>query len=287
MMWARRALALPLLAFLGLAGGCTERPRLPEAKTTDRIVSLAPSVTELLFALGVGERVVGVTRYCDYPAEASRLPRIGGFVDPSFEAVLGLRPDLVAGIADPGIRAFHERLRAAGVAVIALEMQSLAEIRAATLALGESVGRQEAAVALVRTMDARLAAVTSAVAGAPLTRVLAVYGRRPLVVAGAGSFPDSLIRMAGGVNVAGGSKVAWPTWSMEEVLRAAPEVIIDCTMGSEANDVTWTDWAVVPAVRDGRVVRIEDSSPLRPGPRIADALEALARAIHPERAGLP
>lgn len=277
----RILVTVALLTGLTLPTSCKDRPKLPEVTTTNRIVSLAPNVTELLFALGAGSRVVGVTRYCDRPAEAAALPRIGGFVDPSFEAVLGLRPDLVVGIADPGIRAFNERLRAAGVAVLSLEMQSLDEIRGATRTLGERIGRTDAAAALVRTMDARLAAVAAAVASAPPRRVLAVYGRRPLVVAGRGSFPDALIARAGGANVVD-SRVPWPTWSMEQVLRAAPEVIIDCTMGSEANEASWTDWADVPAVRDGHAVRFEDSSLLRPGPRIADGLEAMARAIHPD-----
>lgn len=277
-LWLAAAL-VTLAAAPGV--GCRERPALPATTTSDRIVSLAPNVTELLFALGAGPRVVGATRYCDYPPEARAIPRIGGFVDPSFEAVVGRRPDLVVGIDDPGIRTFHQRLRAAGIAVLALEMQSLDQIRAATRTLGARIGRGEAATALVTALDTRIGAVTRAIEGAPRPRVLAVYGRRPLVVAGAGSFPDALIARAGGANVAAGSAIPWPTWSMEEVLRAAPEVILDCTMGSEAEATTWEDWAAVPAVRDGRVVRFGDESLLRPGPRIADGLEALARALHP------
>lgn len=279
---ARALHALVLALLVASLPGCKDRPALPAPTTSDRIVSLAPNVTELLFALGAGDRVVGATRYCDQPPEARAIPRIGGFVDPSFEAVLARRPDLVLGIDDPGIRTFHERLRAAGVPVLALRMQSLDEIRAATKELGARIGREPAAKELVGAMDARLDAIGRAIAGRARPRVLAVFGRRPLVVAGGGSYPDALIERAGGVNVAGGSAIQWPTWSMEEVLRAAPAVLIDCTMGSEAEATSWEDWAAVPAVRDGRVVRIDDQSLLRPGPRIPDALLALARALHPD-----
>ena len=274
------------VAVAALSAGCRsdKAPITPKPGPPERIVSLAPNVTEILFEIGAGDRVVGVTRFCDHPAEAAALPKVGGFVDPSFEAVLAQRPDLVIGIRDEGIRRFLERLEQVGVGILPLEMGSLGEIRAGIRAIAKTVDRAAQGDELVDAMDRGLATVSSRVAQAPRRRVLMVYGHRPLVVAGGGTFPDALITRAGGSNVAAASRVTYPTWSMEQVVHARPDVIVDCSMirGAAQNEHAFEGWEAIPAVRDGRVVRLFDPTLLRPGPRIAKGLELLARAIHPE-----
>ena len=280
----RRAPALPGLATLALLA-CEEPPAPAPAGPPRRIVSLAPSVTELLFALGTGDRVVGGTRFCDYPPEAAGLPRVGGYTDPSVEAVAGLKPDLVLAVPSPANRRPVEALRRLGLSVEIVSDRRLADVRQALATVGDLLGRQAAARAAVARLDAGLDTVRRRVAGRPRPSVLLVYGHRPLVVAAAGSWAGELLAIAGGDNVVAGD--GYPLRPLEQVLADAPAVIVDVAMapaGSRREEAVrfWTRWPSLPAVRDGRVHVLNGGALMRPGPRAPEAAAALARVLHPE-----
>jgi len=279
-----------LLALSWLAGG-DRGPAAGPVHTPSRIVSLAPSVTETLFALGLDREVVGVTDYCDYPAAALRRSKIGGFKGKSLEAIVGLSPDLLVGTKDgnePGLLRALGRLK---IRVLTVEPSTLAGVIGSVRTIGRETGRGAEAEALAGRLQARLDEIHARVRDARPARVLFVYGRDPLVLAGPGTFADDMIRWAGGENVAGDAAMPYPRFSMETVLARSPEVIIEGAMGSEgegekaAAHAYWSRWESLPAVRDGRIVIINESLIARPGPRLFDGLDILARALHPELFG--
>jgi iron complex transport system substrate-binding protein len=256
-----------------------------DAGVATRVVSLSPSTTEALFVVGAGERVVGRSRYCDWPAEVTKLPQIGGYVDPSFEAILALRPDLVTGARGPAGAALSERLEARGIATFLPKTESFAEIDAMILGVGERTGRGAEAKAKVEALDAHVAAIEKAVGARPRVKVLLVFGLEPISVAGLNSFADEMIRRAGGTNAVteGGG---YPTLGLERVMTLDADVIVNAAIaeahGHERITKDTPGWSHVRAVKENRVVPVADESMLRPGPRIADGLAALARALHPD-----
>lgn len=281
--------ALASLIVIASCASCASCRRAPAPSRVDggsavRIVSLTPSTTEALFAIGAGDRVVGRSRYCDYPPEVTKLPQIGGYVDPSYEAILALRPDLVTGARGPAGAALTERLEARGITTFFPKTESFAEIDAMILGIGERTGRAAEAKAKVEALDARVIAIEKAVAGAPRVRVLLVFGLQPLSVAGPSSFADEMIRRAGGTNAVteGGG---YPTLGIERVHSLDPDVVVNAAIaeahGNERIGKDTPGWAKVRAVVTNRVVSVTDESVLRPGPRIADGLATLARALHP------
>ncbi len=250
-----------------------------------RVVSLTPSTTEAMFAVGAGGALVGRSRYCDFPPEALALPQVGGYIDPNLEAILGLRPDLVVGAHGPAGPRLADALHAHGVATFFPETESFAQIDALLLALGERTGHATEAERVVGALDAREAAITRAVGSLPKVRALLVFGVSPVVVAGPGGFPDEMLARAGGTNVVteGG---AYPTLGVERVMTLDPDVILDTTAGHVGVPIgaDAPGWREVGAVKRGRVVPLADEAVLRPGPRIADGLATIARALHPDAA---
>ncbi len=265
---------------------CRKAPALErDAGLRARIVSLSPSTTETLFVIGAGPQLVGRSRYCDWPTEVLKLPSIGGYVDPNFEAVLGLRPDLVTGARGPAGAVMSERLEARGIQTYLPKTESFAEINAMILGLGERTGHVAEAKAKVVALDAQIAAIENAVASRPKPRVLLVFGLAPVSTAGPGSFADEMIRRAGGTNVVTDGE-GYPTLGMEHILILDPDVVVNASMGESLGSAritkTTPGWAKLRAVIHDRVAPVTDESVLRPGPRIGDGLTALARAIHPE-----
>jgi iron complex transport system substrate-binding protein len=277
----------PLLAKEGEGGG-----RVGGAAEThaQRIISLAPSVTETLFALGAGDEVVGVSTYCDYPPEVRKIKRVGTFLTPNVEAIIALRPDVIIGVPTPGNERPVRSLQSLGLKVVIVGGDTMRQMRESIDLIAQAISRAAAGRDLLERIDARLAAIQARVHAAPARRVLMVVGQKPLVAVGSGTFQDELIRMAGGINVAGGTGLAWPHLNIETVIAWAPEVIIDTSMGTEESARTlefWKQFPSLPAVRDQRVYGYRSYQLLRPGPRIAEALDAMARAIHPERFSTP
>lgn len=277
---------LGLLVLLGVLG-CRKSPApvRADAGGATRVVSLSPSTTEALFVIGAGDRMVGRSRYCDWPPEVKKLPEIGGYVDPSYEAILALRPDLVTGARGPAGAAMSERLDARGIETFLPQTESFAQIDTMILGLGERTGRVKEAKATVDALDGHVAAIEKAVATRPRVRVLLVFGLQPISVAGPSSFAEEMIRRAGGTNVVteGGG---YPTLGVERVITLDPDVVVNAAIaeahGHERINKETPGWAHVRAVAQGHVVPVTDESVLRPGPRVGDGLATLARAIHPD-----
>ncbi|HEY2986148.1 MAG TPA: helical backbone metal receptor [Candidatus Binatia bacterium] len=271
--------SLALWLSLGFAG----RPARAGAAAPRKIVSLAPSITEAVFALGLGERLIGVTTYCNYPIEAQRLPKIGDFMNPSLEAIVAKKPDLVIGVTgatDPVKAREMERL---GLKVVLLSVSNLNDILASTRAIGSLLGDDNAGKNLAGKISVQVDDVKKRVRPAPRRSVLLVVGVQPLVAVGGKNFIDELITLAGGENIAGGAAQPWLNLPDEVVVAKAPQVIIEAGMGSEREKgKRWGDLKSVPAVREGRVYSYPSDKILRPGPRFGEALAELARLIHPE-----
>lgn len=275
------------LAVLGALVGLL--PSSARADLPRRIVSLAPSITETLFALGAEAQLVGVSVYCDYPPAAKQIDQVGTFLTPNVEAIVAKRPDLVIAVPSPGNQNPVEALRRLGIEVMIVDPSSVAEIEASILSIGKATGREERARAVVAEMEQRMRAVRARLEGVAPRMVLMVVGQTPLIAAGAGTVQDELIRMAQGINLGARAGPSWPRLSIEFAIGAAPEVIIDTTMGNEeragaeAALAFWNAFATIPAVQHKRVYGFREYQLLRPGPRVAEALETFARFIHPER----
>lgn len=275
-----RAIVLAIAVALAACGG----PPPPAASLPPtRVVSLAPSITEIVFALGAGERVVGVCGSCDRPAAVGRLPRVGTYLAPSVEATLALRPDLVVAVPSPGNREAVRAMERAGLRVLVVRDRTLDDLWAAVHDLSAVLGVPAAGEALVGDVRARLDAVHARVATLPPRRVLVLVGHSPLVAVGGGSLQDELVRVAGGTNIAADAGEVWPTLTLELVVSRAPEVIVDAGMGTETTGrELFAGMTSIPAVEHGRIVRLDGEAFLRAGPRVPDAAAALAAAIHPE-----
>lgn len=284
-MMKRLAVLSMILAVLAPPGVLAADAPGPPVVQAERIVSLAPSVTEIVFALGASDRLVGVCDFCDYPPEVDAIRRIGSFRRPSIEAIVALRPDLVIAVRGPATMGTIATVRRIGVDVLIIEDTTLTAVWQAIDDIGRRTGKTKAAAELAASMRARFDAVRARVAGAPRRRVLVVVGQTPLIVAGGSTFVDELIRMAGGTNIAAALGQAWPRLSLEIVLARAPEVIIDSALSHEdgADPGLWARFPALPAVRDGRVHAYKSFAALRGGPRLVEAAEAFSRLIHPER----
>jgi iron complex transport system substrate-binding protein len=252
---------------------------VPGIAPAGRIVSLSPSITDSLFALGAGDRVVGISNLCDLPA-AARLPRVGTMVVPSFEAIMALRPDALVAVEGPVRDEVIARLQAAGVRVYALRFESLADVRAAMPKLATLGARPGAATELLGSIDAGLAGVRRSLEGRARPRVIAVCAQTPLVVAGPASWIGELMTLAGGDNPVR-SNNTYPVWSLEQVMSQVPELILDLTSPAAPLAEAWAGQTGIPAVTAGHVRRIDDLVVRRQGPRVVDAVRRLVGAIHP------
>lgn len=254
------------------------------AKPARRVVSLAPSVTEILFAVGLDAEVVGVTTFCDYPAQAKSKPKIGSST-PNLEAILGLKPDLIVGNKDyirPDVLAKLEQLK---VPVFILSPQTVEDILVHISTVGRLVGRDREARAVVQGLRDRLGEIRSRMAAAKPIRVFYVVNTDPLISVGAGSFIHQMLELAGGENIVGQTAVSYPKVSLEEVLRRDPEVLlfpVGATEGiPEAEQRQWRKWTSLSAVTHNRLHQVKAELVNRPGPRVVDGIEALAKVIRP------
>ena len=256
-------------------------------KVPQRIVSHVPSITETLFALGLEERVVGVSDYCNYPEEAKLKPSVGDYFNPSIETIVAQAPDLV--LTD-GHSESIKGLEALGINFFVIDPQDIDGILEDIELLGKITGVERKAKALVSDMNGSLAQVVSHVENAPKVRVFYVFDATDLNnpwTAGPGSFVDSLITMAGGENIAAQAQGAWVQFSIEQLVSSDPEIImIDASMGtavvSEEELRAHPAWQGVTAVKQDRIYTIDGDLVNRSGPRIIQGLEEMAEIIHPE-----
>lgn len=245
-----------------------------------RVVSLAPAFTELAFALGRGDRVVGVTRFDDAPPEAKALPRVGGFVDPDPEAVLARKPDVALAVPVPGARQRLEVLARLGVPVLVMPAATLDDLFGAIDALGRLLDAEAEARALATSLHDRLEAARASTRAAPPLRAVIVVGYRPLVAAGPHSFLGHLLELLHATNVVDRGP-SFAHLDLEALAASKPEVVIDLTMGESAPDGLWQRLATLSGGRPPRVVRLDDSCLLRVGPRLGQALDLLGAALRP------
>lgn len=254
----------------------------------DRIVSMAPSNTEILFALGAGPQVAGVTTYCNYPPEAAEKPNVGEFSRSSLESIVSLDPDLVLAARFNPMDVL-EGLRRLDIPVFALAPSRLSDVLDTIEQIGRLSGHAAAADSLARTMRSRISRVRRAVACVPdSARPLVLWGRleAPMYTAGPGGYLNDLINLAGGRNIAADARVDWPQIGLETVVDRNPDVIIvsggDANIGRDLKRLRNTGgWREVGAVIHGRIYNVDPDLLQRPGPRIVDGLEQLCRILHP------
>lgn len=254
--------------------------------TVERVVALAPSIAEMVFALGQEHRLVGVTRFSDYPPAVRELPRVGSYIHLDLERIVALRPDLCIAIKDGNPKAVIDRLGTLGIPVYAVNPGGLVSVMDTLRRIGGLLDAEDRAAAIVADMANRMHQVDEMVASVTdRPRVFFQIGITPIVSIGSDTFIHELIVRAGGRNLAE-KATGYPRYSEEQILTMAPDVIIVTTMsreeGSREAIQRWAQWPNLPAVQNDRVF-LEDSNLFdRPSPRIVDALERLVRRFHPE-----
>ena len=249
----------------------------------NRVISLAPNLTEIVFAIGAGDRLVGRTSYCDFPAEAKAVAEIGDTLHPSLERVIALQPQVVLISTASQLEVFTQQLQNQNIAVFVTDPRDLEGVFRTIDQIGRIVGHTQQAEQLIQKLRDRTRAVEEAVKGKQPVRVFFQVSAEPLIAPGRDAFVTDLMRRAGATSVTAEVATAWPRYSNESALATKPEAIILTTGGSmgPANSTVTEALRNSPAVLAGRVYKINDDHLMRPGPRSVDGLEAMARALHP------
>ncbi len=273
-------LLLPLPCFAAVwvdaMGRQVELPMQPQ-----RIVSLVPSVTEILFSLGLEDRIVGVTRYCTYPPSARNKPQVGGYANPNLEAIILQQPDLVFLSADTANPAVLARMEALQLSVYVVYPRGIKETIEMIRTIGQVTGATTAGERLAQKLAATVAQVKELVAGRPQPRVLFCVMIRPLTVAGPDTLVGDLIKTAGGKNIVAAGANRYPTWGTVALLLANPALIIVSPHPGTATPADYfSAWPELKAVKQKRIVSITPDWVQRPGPRLGLGLLSLAAAIH-------
>jgi iron complex transport system substrate-binding protein len=290
MIWMGLLMAvfIQVMASQSIAKTVTDRlgrqVSLPDSP--QRIVSLAPNITEIIFAIGQQRRLRGVTRFSDYPVEAAKLPKVGSYVQPDLERIVALNPDLCLATKDGNPKRVIDRLQSLNIPVYAVNPRNLNMVMETILDIGGLLEASERAETLVESMHQRIEQVKSLVGRTrSRPRVFFQIGISPIVSSGADTFIHELITLAGGKNVVA-ANFAYPRFSREQVLAFAPEVFIITSMAREGAfekvKAGWSRWPNMPAVRDQRIHLVDSDVFDRPSPRLIEALELLVRLIHPE-----
>ncbi len=280
----------------GGCGGSIDRqaPREESGVEPRRIISLAPSLTETLFALGLGNRVVGVTRYCAHPSAAVNLPKVGGHLDPNFEAIVALSPDLV--VAIPSSREIRQRLESFGIRVLEVDQHDVEAVLDSIVTIADACGVSERGRTLTAELRGGLERVRSIVGESPRPRAVVVIGHqvgggsvRSVWTAGPDTFYDGVLQIAGGVNAVGRGLARYPEMSREGLASLDPDVVLDLVAGIEERDLDvehireeWERLTELRAVRENRVRVLEGDLMVVPGPRLPEMVEVIARSLHPE-----
>lgn len=258
------------------------------ARPASRVVSLAPSATEILFAVGLTTEVVGVTTFCDYPPAAKAKPKIGSAI-PNLEAIIGLKPDLVLAVKSEIIRPdILAKLNQLTIPLFILAAKTVEEILGHIVTVGRLVGREREARLVMGTLTERVRAIRRRMASVKPVRVFYVINSDPLMSIGSGSFIHQMLELAGGTNIIGRTTIPYPKVSLEEVLRRDPEVLLFPVGASEGipehEQQRWRKWSTLSAVKQNRLRQVKAELVNRPGPRVVDGIDAIAQALH-ERVG--
>ncbi len=297
------AIYLVIISFLSLCGcgkkvnnsdtieftdGMQRQVKVP--KSVKRIVSMAPNVTEMLFAIGLNEEIVGVTDYCDYPEIAKEKAKIGGYYNPNIEVILSLKPDIIIATPDGYSKERIARLEQAGIPIFLVNPRSLDEIFSSMLMLGNVTGKKESAEEIVKNLQSRVKVITDKVKY--ITRKPKVFyelDHSPLITVGPNNFVDDLITKAGGINIANDAPGSWPQYSVESVIIKNPDIIITApySMGSGNSSQPlineWKKYRTISAVKNNKIYAINPDIVLRAGPRTVDGLESLYKAFHSDK----
>lgn len=256
-----------------------------------RIVSIAPSATETIFALGAGDRLVGDTDYCDYPAEAKTKPKVGGVMDPNLEEVIALRPDIVVATKEGNRRETVEALDRLHVPVYGLSAHSVDEVLQSIRRLADVIGASEQGKALMASLNARLDDVRSKLVNVTPTRVLFVTWREPLISIGRQTFIADVLKHAGAESVIDSTQ-DWPHVNMEEVVHLQPDYIVfssDDPAEGQSELAAVSDlpgWRDLKAIQERKLAIVSEAID-RPAARLVDVIEQLARELHPEAFATP
>ncbi len=255
-----------------------------------RIISLSPSITEILFSLGLEEQIVGVSNHSDFPPQALAKPRVGSYINPSVERTISLNPDLILATAAGNPREFVERMESLGLSVYTVFPKDFDGILRSISHIASITEREHWGGRVVREMMKRKQRILQLTRGRNKPKVFLQIATAPIVTVGKGSFANDLISLAGGQNIAGGETAKYPRYSIEEILIKAPDVIIITSMDPKADSQKlaerWNQWKTIPAVKQGRVFVIDSDLVDLPSPRIIDGLEAFAGILHPEVKGM-
>jgi iron complex transport system substrate-binding protein len=249
-------------------------------KSPERIISLAPSLTEILFYLDLGERVIGVTDFCNYPEEARKRPSIGWLISPNLEKIISLKPDLVFATAEGNRADIVATLERVHVKVYVLSPHSLEDILQEVVSIGKITGQEEIARERVSNLSKRIEAVRKRAEGEKKVRVLYLASADPIISVGPGSFIHDIIEISGGDNIASQSFTRYPRIEMEEIILKDPEVIIAPPDIIETIRSWKSRWDGISAVRHHRIYSIDIDIISRPGPRIVDGLESIYGYLH-------
>ncbi len=254
-----------------------------------RIISLAPSITEILFALGLHQEIVGVTSFCDYPEAALAKPKIGGYVNPSIEKIISLKPDLIIGTRDGNRLETIHRLNDLGFSVYVVNPKGFDGVIKTIQNIGEIVARKDESKRIIKNTMTRKENIVRLTQSLPKPKVFFQIGNAPIITVGRGSLGDDLISLAGGKSISEDELVTYPLYSIETILSKAPEIIIMSSMESKKNYSNlikwWQNWKSIPAVKKSAIYVIDSDLVDRPTPRMVEGLEALAKMIHPEALG--
>jgi iron complex transport system substrate-binding protein len=260
------------------------------AAPASRIVSLSPAATEVVFAVGAGQRLVGDTTYCDYPAAAASLPKVGGFSAStiSVERIVALKPDLVVTASATMHGSIEAALAKLSIPVFAYDPMDFAGIAAGMNAIGDLAGTGAAARAASASMLASIDKVRTALASVPADRRPTVFWEvydEPLMTCGSSTFPHAIIEAAGGKDIFSDLPGAWPRVSAEEVIKRGPEYIMGADDHGDKLTVAGVaarpGWATIPAVRNGRIALFSANIVSRASPRVADGILAIAKSLYP------
>ncbi|MGA2172068.1 MAG: cobalamin-binding protein [Sedimentisphaerales bacterium] len=270
-----------ILLIAVFCGAVTEPPQ--------RIVSLSPNLTEIVFALGLGDRIVGVSNNCNWPAEAKQKPRMGTFWQPNTEAIIAAKPDLVVCESFLQHKEVAETLKRAGSNVLSLRVESIKELYSAILSIGQAAGCQDKAEPLAAKIKSELDQIRAKSSSAKKVEVLWAVQTEPMRVVGVKTFVNEIIDIAGGQNVIAPTGDQYPSVGTEEIIGSGAEVIIQSAMGTESiakqqetAEKFWSRYANLPAVKNKKVYVMEADTVLRLGPRLPEGARAVAKLLHPE-----
>ncbi len=251
-----------------------------------RIVSLAPGITETLYALSLDDKIVGVTTFCDWPASARKKPKIGGFINPSIEKIVSLKPDLIIATADGNKKDTVQQLERLGLPVYVISPSNIDGFLRSILNIGKITNREKNAEKLVEKFQKRLNNITAQIRHKNKPRVFFQLGLEPVFTVGRGTLINEIIERAGGINVAGLDIAHYPVYSAEGIMGASPEIIIFAPMVNDKNfaavKIFWQKFGELPAVKNNKIYPIDADLINRASPRIFDAIEILALIFHPD-----